>query len=70
MKEVGSSLLEIKLVRSLAGMKESHIRVIKSLGLRKLGAVKTVKAVNPILGQVNKVIQYLEVNEVREAGRG
>jgi large subunit ribosomal protein L30 len=56
--------LKITLIRSLAGKTESQRRTIKSLGLKKLGSTSILPNVNPIRGQVNKIIQFVKVEEI------
>ncbi|WP_407947660.1 50S ribosomal protein L30 [Pigmentibacter ruber] len=49
------------LLRSFAGRSESQRRTLVSLGLSKIGSSRVLPNVNPILGQVNKVIQFIKV---------
>ncbi|WP_390808375.1 50S ribosomal protein L30 [Fluviispira vulneris] len=49
------------LLRSFAGRNESQRKTLVSLGLSKIGSSRVLPNVNPILGQVNKVIQFIRV---------
>ncbi len=55
--------LKIKLVKSLAGRKDSHIETAKSLGLRKIGA-ETVQPDNAATrGKIAQINYLIEVTE-------
>lgn len=49
------SQIIVKQTRSLIGQSESHCMVVKSLGLGRIGKVKTHKDNNCIRGMINKV---------------
>jgi len=51
--------IKVKLTRSLIGSTDRQRRVVKSLGLKKIGQVKTHKDNNCIRGMVNKVNHLL-----------
>lgn len=53
--------IKVTLVRSFSGRSESQKRTLVSLGLSKIGSSSVLPNVNPILGQVNKVIQFIKV---------
>lgn len=56
--------LEITLVRSLIGVPEKQIRVVRALGLKKrLSSVQHAATVT-VMGMVNKVSHLLAVKEV------
>jgi large subunit ribosomal protein L30 len=61
MSSINAKKLKVTLVRSMAGRSESQIRTLRSLGLRKIGSSHVLPNVNPILGQLNKVIQLVKV---------
>lgn len=53
--------IEVKLVRGFSGRSETQRRTLLSLGLKKIGQVRVHDNVNTVLGQVNKVINFVEV---------
>ena len=61
MTSIDTKKIKVTLVRSIAGRSDTQVRTIRSLGLRKLGSSRVLPNVNPILGQINKVIQLLKV---------
>lgn len=61
MTSISSDKIKVTLVRSVAGRSETQIRTLRSLGLKKLGSSRILPNVNPILGQINKVIQMVKV---------
>ena len=61
MKSIDSQKIKVTLVRSLAGRSETQRRTLRSLGLSRIGSSRVLPNVNPILGQVNKVIQFVKV---------
>jgi large subunit ribosomal protein L30 len=63
-KSLNSACLKVTLFRSYAGCSETQRRTFRSLGLRKLGNSRVLPNVNPILGQINKVIQFVRVEPV------
>ena len=66
MTVIDSKSLKVTLVRSKAGRSESVKRTLRSLGLVKIGSSKVLPNVNPILGQINKVIQLVRVEAASE----
>jgi large subunit ribosomal protein L30 len=64
MRQLESPKLKVTLVRSFAGKNQGQRRVFMSLGLKKLGASKVLPNNNCILGQINKVIQFVRVETV------
>jgi large subunit ribosomal protein L30 len=61
MRSIESQKIKVTLVRGFAGKSDTQRRTLKSLGLSKIGSSKVLPNVNPILGQVNKVIQFVKV---------
>ncbi len=56
--------LKITLKRSLIDKSKKTKRIIRSLGLRKIGQTVIHKDVPAIRGQVEKVRRYVEVEEI------
>lgn len=56
-----SSRVKVTLVKGLSGRTESQRRTLTSLGLRRIGSSRVLPNVNPILGQINKVIHFVRV---------
>ncbi|MBC7995167.1 MAG: 50S ribosomal protein L30 [Rhizobacter sp.] len=52
------STLKVKLVRSIAGTRESHRATVRGLGLRKLNSESTLEDTPAVRGMITKV-QYL-----------
>ncbi|BBH53892.1 50S ribosomal protein L30 [Fluviispira sanaruensis] len=61
MKTIETKNIKVTLLRSFAGRNESQRKTLVSLGLSKIGSSRVLPNVNPILGQVNKVIQFIRV---------
>ena len=61
MTSLKSKNVKVTLVRSKAGRSETQRRTLASLGLSKIGGARVLPNVNPILGQINKVIQFVKV---------
>ena len=53
--------LSIKLVRSIAGTRESHRATIRGLGLRKIGSESTLEDTPAVRGMINKVRYLVKV---------
>ena len=53
--------LSIKLVRSVAGTRESHRATVRGLGLRKLGSESTLEDTPSVRGMINKVRYLVKV---------
>jgi large subunit ribosomal protein L30 len=53
--------IKVTLIRSTAGRTESQKKTFVSLGLKRIGQSRVLPNLNPILGQVNKVIQWVKV---------
>jgi large subunit ribosomal protein L30 len=61
MTSLNSAKLKITLVRSVAGRSGTQKKTLQSLGLKRIGSSIVLPNVNPILGQINKVIQFVKV---------
>ena len=59
-----SNQVKVTLIRGYSGRTESQIRTLKSLGLKRIGSSKVLPRVNQVIGQINKVIQFVKVEEV------
>jgi large subunit ribosomal protein L30 len=64
MRSLDSQKIRVKLIRGYSGRSESQRRTLISLGLKRIGQTRVHANVNPILGQLNKVIQFVEVEPV------
>jgi large subunit ribosomal protein L30 len=53
--------LTVKLVRSIAGTRESHRATVRGLGLRKLNSVSTLEDTPAVRGMINKVSYMVQV---------
>ncbi len=53
--------LTVKLVRSVAGTRESHRATVRGLGLRKLNSQSTLEDTPSIRGMINKVSYLVQV---------
>ena len=51
----------VKLVRSVAGTRESHRATIRGLGLRKLNSVRVLEDTPAVRGMINKVDYLVQV---------
>ena len=57
----GVARVKIKLVRSVAGTRESHRATIRGLGLRKLGSESELEDTPSVRGMINKVRYLVKV---------
>ncbi len=55
--------LNVKLVKSLIGSKKGQIATANSLGLKKVGDVRTQPNNAQTIGKINKIIHLIEVTE-------
>ena len=55
--------LKVKLVRSIAGTRESHRATVRGLGLRKLNSESTLEDTPSVRGMINKVKHLVRVVE-------
>jgi large subunit ribosomal protein L30 len=53
--------VQIKLVRSINGTRESHRATVRGLGLRKLNRVSTLEDTPAVRGMINKVSYLVKV---------
>ncbi len=60
-QSINTAAIKVTLVSSFAGHSESTRRTFRSLGLKKFGSSRVLPNTNTILGQVNKVIQFVKV---------
>ena len=51
----------VKLVRSVAGTRESHRATVRGLGLRKTNSVSTLEDTPAVRGMINKVSYLVKV---------
>lgn len=58
--------IQIKLVKSPYGRKETHIRTVRSLGLWKINSRAVHEKTPQIMGMIRKVSYLLSVEEVSE----
>ncbi len=59
-------MLKITLKRSYIGRPEKQRRILRSLGLRKIGQTVVKEDVPSIRGMINKVPHLIEVEEIKE----
>ncbi|MEO7335067.1 MAG: 50S ribosomal protein L30 [Caldimonas sp.] len=55
------STVQIQLVRSINGTRESHRATVRGLGLRKLNSVSTLEDTAAVRGMINKVSYLVKV---------
>ncbi len=53
--------LTVKLIRSVAGTRESHRATVRGLGLRKLNSERTLEDTPAVRGMINKVSYLVKV---------
>ncbi len=53
--------LTVKLVRSVAGTRESHRATVRGLGLRKLNSTRTLEDTPAVRGMINKIAYLVKV---------
>ena len=53
--------VRIKLVKSIAGTRESHRATVRGLGLRKLNSESTLEDTPAVRGMINKVSYLVKV---------
>lgn len=61
MKSIEASKIKVTLLRGCAGKSDDMRRTLVSLGLKRVGSSRVLPNVNPILGQINKVIHLIKV---------
>ncbi len=57
------STIKVQLVKGLSGKMQSHRRIVKSLGLRKLQQIKELKDCPEVRGQVKKIDYLVKIVE-------
>jgi len=53
--------LTVKLVKSVAGTRQSHRDTVRGLGLRKLGSERVLEDTPSVRGMINKVSYLVKV---------
>ena len=56
-----NATVTVKLVRSIAGTRESHRATVRGLGLRKLNSEFTLEDTPAVRGMINKVSYLVKV---------
>lgn len=56
-----TGMVTVKLVRSIAGTRESHRATVRGLGLRKLNSEFTLEDTLAVRGMINKVSYLVKV---------
>ena len=54
-------MVKVKLVRSIAGTRESHRATVRGLGLRKLNSTSVLEDTPAVRGMINKVAFLVQV---------
>jgi len=57
----GKKTLQVRLVKSVAGTRESHRATVRGLGLRKLNSVSTLEDTPSVRGMINQVSYLVKV---------
>lgn len=60
-KPADTATLSVKLVKSIAGTRESHRATVRGLGLRKLHSESTLEDTPSVRGMINKVSYLVKV---------
>ena len=60
-KSEAKATLTVKLVRSVAGTRESHRATVRGLGLRKTNSTATLEDTPAVRGMINKVSYLVQV---------
>jgi large subunit ribosomal protein L30 len=53
--------VKVKLVKSIAGTKESHRATVRGLGLRKLNSERVLEDTPAVRGMINKIAYLVQV---------
>ena len=61
MADTDKKTLTVKLVRSVAGTRESHRATVRGLGLRKLNSQRVLEDTPAVRGMINKVAYLVQV---------
>ncbi len=59
--QTAGATVQIQLVRSVAGTRESHRATVRGLGLRKVNSVSTLEDTPAVRGMINKVSYLVKV---------
>ena len=57
----GKKTLQVQLVKSVAGTRETHRATVRGLGLRKVNSVSTLEDTPSVRGMINKVSYLVKV---------
>ena len=60
-KQASKATVKVKLVKSIAGTKESHRATVRGLGLRKLNSERELEDTPAVRGMINKVSYLVKV---------
>ena len=60
-RATSTETVTVKLVRSIAGTRESHRATVRGLGLRKLNSEFTLEDTAAVRGMINKVSYLVKV---------
>jgi len=60
-KNTDKKTLQVQLMRSVAGTRESHRATVRGLGLRKLNSISTLEDTPSVRGMINKVSYLVKV---------
>ena len=60
-KTPSGKTVTVKLVRSVAGTKESHRATVRGLGLRKTNSTRTLEDTPAVRGMITKVAYLVQV---------
>jgi large subunit ribosomal protein L30 len=60
-KSTTRTTVKVKLVKSIAGTKESHRATVRGLGLRKLNSERELEDTPAVRGMINKVSYLVKV---------
>jgi len=60
-KKASKPTVTVKLVKSIAGTKESHRATVRGLGLRKLNSQYTLEDTPAVRGMINRVSYLVKV---------
>jgi large subunit ribosomal protein L30 len=60
-KSEAKATVTVKLVKSIAGTRESHRATVRGLGLRKTGSTSTLEDTPSVRGMINKVSYLVQV---------
>ena len=59
--DAAKATISVKLVRSVAGTRESHRATVRGLGLRKIGSESTLEDTPSVRGMIDKVRYLVKV---------